>query len=307
MTTARDEIIAGIARTLFLCAYADGVEQGTIQGDAAKGGEDWDDVAPRTYQNRAVCQPFFFGPWVDGDGDLDVAVRALEAEGFTVERMNPRGRGGADVKHPDGRSGFLHVESREVPDPDAWSTATRIADAFDARAALVPRYAVELPVSARARDPFCALSFEYRTLREALAAFAIEALGIPPSAVPDAPPIGAPDALAAVAERSADGQILGWLLLRDRSAWGVSGQVETDRERPIQTAARLHEYLSGTDTFAHCLAMQALGHGVGLEDDIPRIHARLPGWILASVPRIEFSYLDLDAGRYPAPKEEGAQ
>ncbi len=51
----RDEIISAIARTLFLSAYADGVESGEIIGDRASGGEDWDDVAPSDVDPAATA------------------------------------------------------------------------------------------------------------------------------------------------------------------------------------------------------------------------------------------------------------
>lgn len=51
----RDEIIRAIARTLFLSAYADGVERGEIIGDRASGGEDWDDVAPSDVDPAATA------------------------------------------------------------------------------------------------------------------------------------------------------------------------------------------------------------------------------------------------------------
>jgi hypothetical protein len=44
----QDDILDGMSRALFVTAYADGVEDGSLEGDEAKGGEDWMDVAPST-------------------------------------------------------------------------------------------------------------------------------------------------------------------------------------------------------------------------------------------------------------------
>lgn len=147
----REDIIRDMARTLFLCAYADGVENGEIAGEEARGGEDWNDVAP------------------------------------------------------------------QVPDPDALAEARRIADAFDARA--------DLP----------------EELRE---------------------------------EAEATGGAL-------------------------VVAGSLHRFLSQGDRFAHCLAMQALGSGVGLDDDC--YPDKLPGWVHEAVPSSGFSWADLNPERYPPP------
>lgn len=181
----RESIIAAMARTLFLCAYADGVENGEIAGDAARGGEDWDDVAPRTYTRHGIIM-------------ADYARLA----GWT-----------------------------EVSDPEALAEARRIADAFDS--------------AARAHGD-----------RNGSTAYNAKMLsGVPLGAA------------------------------------------------PIEYAYRWHSALSDTDRFAHCLAMTALGHGVGLEDDLPS-GVRLPGWIHASVPHSDFGPHSLDSVRYPAPTQE---
>lgn len=52
----RAEIVGHMARTLFVSAYADGVEAGEIDGDAAGSGEDWFDVAPDTVPDECTEQ-----------------------------------------------------------------------------------------------------------------------------------------------------------------------------------------------------------------------------------------------------------
>ena len=46
--TTHDEIAEPMARTLWLCAYADGIEEHEIEGPAPGAQEDWDDYAPPT-------------------------------------------------------------------------------------------------------------------------------------------------------------------------------------------------------------------------------------------------------------------
>lgn len=48
MNTTQDEILEPMARTLWLCAYADAVENNEIEGPSPGYGEDWDDYAPST-------------------------------------------------------------------------------------------------------------------------------------------------------------------------------------------------------------------------------------------------------------------
>lgn len=48
MDTATGYIIDGMARALYVCAYADAIEEGEIEGEGAGPGEDWMDVAPET-------------------------------------------------------------------------------------------------------------------------------------------------------------------------------------------------------------------------------------------------------------------
>lgn len=213
----REETINAVARTLFVCAWADGVEAGELLGEGPGAGGDWMDAAPTIVEARAVCSPVFEGPWSE-DMELDRAVREFGAEfGAVPVRHNPRGRGGMDVRMPDGRTLFLECETREVPDPDALAEARRIVDAFDTRARQVEPYYV--------------------------------------------------------------------------------GHVDLS---PAESSQRYHEGATGRDSFASCLAMHALGNGVGLEDDLPS-GVELPGWITESVPRSDFSWLDLDPERYPAP------
>ena len=49
----RDEILQSMARTLFVTAYADAVDEGEIDGPSAGGGEDWMDVAPEASPETA--------------------------------------------------------------------------------------------------------------------------------------------------------------------------------------------------------------------------------------------------------------
>ncbi len=42
------QLTNAVARTLWLCAYADGIDNDEISGPAPGGGEDWDDFAPTT-------------------------------------------------------------------------------------------------------------------------------------------------------------------------------------------------------------------------------------------------------------------
>lgn len=44
--TMRTEILNSMARTLYVTAYADAIDNGAIEGPAAGSGEDWMDVAP---------------------------------------------------------------------------------------------------------------------------------------------------------------------------------------------------------------------------------------------------------------------
>lgn len=50
----RDEIAEAIARTLWLCAYSDAVDSGTVTGPDARGGMDWDDVTPDGFPPEAL-------------------------------------------------------------------------------------------------------------------------------------------------------------------------------------------------------------------------------------------------------------
>lgn len=100
----------------------------------------------------------------------------------------------------------------------------------------------------------------------------------------------------------------------DAACRGYGGAFVDLNNVPVEHAARTWAELSNPRrsplgplsaeraAFAHCLAMQALGSGVGLEDDMPA-GVRLPGWIRASVPRSDFGAHDLDPERYPAPPE----
>lgn len=152
--TDRESIVWGIARTLFVCAYADGIEAGALDGPRAGPGEDWNNVAPRL----------------------------------------------GEVDSPE------YLKAREI------------ADLFDHAARTnLRRYLVT---------------------------------GVPA---------------------------------------GIT---------PLELAAMVYAERTGTDRFAHCLAMKALGTGVGLEDDLPP-GVRLPDWIGASVPSVAFTFYDLDPERFP--------
>jgi hypothetical protein len=191
----REEIIQDVARTLFMCAWADGVESGEIKGNKPGGGGDWEDVAPLSWLFCAECD----GRTYLGDVGLD-------------ERRCPTCNG----------KGILYMQ-----DPDAEREARRIVDAFDERA--------------RDASSECA------------------------------PPAG---------------------------FTGAHGKLH-----PIEYAATLHTYYSGGERFAHCLAMQALGSGVGLSDDLPP-GVSLPGWIKASVASSDFGAWSLNPERYPAPEKQ---
>lgn len=176
----RERIVREIARTLLVCAWADGVERGELEGEGPGPGGDWNDAAPRCWRNGT-------------------------APAVYVRRV----------------SGTLE----EVPDPDAEREALRIVHAFDEKA--------------NASEGFRALLVEV--------------------------------------ERE------GWT----RPECGA-----------IEHAARAHAEATGGRGFAHQLAMQALGHGVGLSDDV-RGGRTLPEWIGESVPSSDFSAADLDPERYP--------
>jgi len=226
----RESIILEMARTLFVSAYADGVEAGAIDGPAAGGGEDWMDIAPNT----------------GGEGSPEMAKAREIADRFDETARTERRR---YVVTQWGGSGSRSFESFED-----------LGDAVRRYTELADRIGLEN----------------------------------------EEPPVGAPDALFARAERGpADGAIRGWTLLRDLGTFSsyalATGGLGLP---PLELAAMVHAMRTGTDRFAHCLAMEALGHGVGLEDDLP-VGVRLPGWIRASVPSIEFSFADLDPERFP--------
>lgn len=171
----REEIIRDVARTLFVCVYADGIEEGEIEGPRPGPGEDWMDYAPRRLEYLAC-------------GGTEHA-RTFPSTAFNE----------ASAWHD--RHGGMWVKI-ELPDPSALQEARRIVDAFE----LAAQHVV------------------------------------------------------------------------DRTA--------------VEEAARIHAELSGTERFAHCLAMSALGHGVGLEDDMPP-GVYLPDWIQASVPSSSYGYHEL--------------
>lgn len=228
----REEIIRQVARTLFLCAYADGVDSGEIAGEEARSGEDWDDVAPRAWRYTLTVTGEHGSVEYPNEEDGIVAAHAA------VARRNPAatlrinrafastGLALAQWKglNPGPTPGIVFHEVRlvraERPDPDAEKEARRIVDAFDDKA-------------------------------------------------------------------------------NDLRAEAAPGQV---RRAPVVIASDAHARLSGGERFAHCLAMEALGHGVGLTDDIPSGMA-LPGWIRASVPTSCFGAEHLDATRYLPPAE----
>lgn len=223
----REQIIEEMARTLFVCAWADGVENGEIAGEGPGPGGDWMDAAPVTFEyvvkesepRNATARIYSEEARAMGDAD-----RVALAHGARL-RIDRAFSDVALAQWDTGCRGVQEVRVRRVavPDPEALAEARRIADAFD-RAAL-------------------------------------HALGV------------------------------------DLARGDTLRQDET----PLQRAASIHSELSGTDRFAHSLSMQALGTGVGLEDDMPS-GVKLPGWIRASVPYSDFSYPDLDPVRYPAPE-----
>lgn len=195
----REDIIREIARTLFVCAYADGVESGEITGPKAGPGEDWMDVAPRSYR----CSECRFA-WTD----------------YVLAGKVYKGRPCVECY---GDSALVVEEA----DPDAEREARQIVDAFEK--------------SVTDQRKMAYLGFDEHLKK-----------------------VGAE----------------GWT------------RPETG---PIEHAARIHKELSGTDRFSHCLAMTALGHGVGIEDDLPP-GVSLPGWIRASIPRSDFGPWSLHRG-----------
>lgn len=66
------------------------------------------------------------------------------------------------------------------------------------------------------------------------------------------------------------------------------------------------------DEFGYCMAMQAMGHGVGWDDNHPSMfRERYIDWVSPeihrpqrfSVPRMEYTYFDLPEEAYPIPRE----
>ena len=76
------------ARTLFLCAYADGVEALQIQGEAPGAGEDWDDYAPETPESVGEQADEILARFPYGECGLENAAKAwVEATGQDVNRF----------------------------------------------------------------------------------------------------------------------------------------------------------------------------------------------------------------------------
>jgi hypothetical protein len=66
------------------------------------------------------------------------------------------------------------------------------------------------------------------------------------------------------------------------------------------------------DEFGYCMAMQAMGHGVGWDDNHPSMfHAKRIDWVTPkidrpqtfTVPNLEYSYFDLPETDYPIPED----
>ena len=77
-----EEAVSIVARTLFVCDYADGVEEGRIEGPKASAREDWFDVAPEKTTDTAVLaardllaqipmHPVMCKSWVSITGDME--------------------------------------------------------------------------------------------------------------------------------------------------------------------------------------------------------------------------------------------
>jgi hypothetical protein len=67
------DIVDGCARTLFLLAYADGIERRELIGSGASGGQDWDDTAPRDTDPAA------------GKVALDIVARFEDSSGHGID------------------------------------------------------------------------------------------------------------------------------------------------------------------------------------------------------------------------------
>lgn len=55
-TCTKDVIIQSMARTLYVCAYADAIEEGSIEGPRPGPGEDWFDFAPTLHDSESDAE-----------------------------------------------------------------------------------------------------------------------------------------------------------------------------------------------------------------------------------------------------------
>lgn len=62
-----------------------------------------------------------------------------------------------------------------------------------------------------------------------------------------------------------------------------------------------HRREPDADEFGYCMAMQAMGHGVGWDDNHPSMFHNNPRF---KVPHVEYSYFDLPENEYPIPVEQ---
>jgi hypothetical protein len=94
----RESIIRDVARTLFVMAWADGVEAGEIDGEGPGAGGDWVDAAPRTWAIELPC--VLGGP----------AVRVFDSRERAEQWAQQCGRG--------------ELRAREIADPEAEAEVT---------------------------------------------------------------------------------------------------------------------------------------------------------------------------------------
>lgn len=80
----KETIINAAARALYVCAYADAVENGEIEGEEASMGADWMDVAPETPQDAILEAAELIGRIVQLNGMCIEAIgyQAAKADGL---------------------------------------------------------------------------------------------------------------------------------------------------------------------------------------------------------------------------------
>jgi hypothetical protein len=77
-------------------------------------------------------------------------------------------------------------------------------------------------------------------------------------------------------------------------------------------AEGLHMREPDEDEFGYCMAMQAMGHGVGWDDNHPSMfHEKRIDWVtppiyrpaVFKIPDLEYTYFDLPHAEYPIPED----